>query len=81
LADNARCVLIVPQSTMVGKTKEDKQSLHRLERGTYFYKESKKIASELNSEFNWILEIVPNIGHDYKEMSKAAADYLYKIDK
>lgn len=59
----------------------DKQGLHRLERGTYFYNESKKIASDLNSEFNWTLEIVPNVGHDYKEMSKAAADYLYKVEK
>jgi len=59
----------------------DKQGLHRLERGAYFYKESKKIASESNSEFNWILEIIPNIGHDYQEMSKAAADYLYQAEK
>ncbi|MDC6367805.1 MULTISPECIES: hypothetical protein [Flavobacteriaceae] len=59
----------------------DKQGLHRLERGTYFYNESKKIASELNSEFNWKLEIIPNVGHDYREMSKAAADYLYELKK
>ncbi len=59
----------------------DKQGLHRLDRGIYFYNESKKIASELNSEFNWILEIIPNIGHDYREMSKAAADYLYNSEK
>lgn len=59
----------------------DKQGLHRLERGTFFYNESKKIASELNSEFNWKLEIIPNIGHDYREMSKAGADYLYKVEK
>lgn len=30
LADNARCILIVPQSTMVGKTKEDKQVKKRI---------------------------------------------------
>lgn len=62
-------------------TEVDKQGLHRLERGTYFYKESKKIASESNSEFNWTIEIIPNIGHDFREMSKAAADYLYKMKK
>ncbi|MDC6405921.1 MULTISPECIES: hypothetical protein [Maribacter] len=56
----------------------DKQGTHRLERGIYFFNESKKIASELNSEFNWKLEIVPNVGHDYKEMSKKASEYLYK---
>ncbi len=56
----------------------DIQGLHRLARGKYFYGESEKIALGLNSEFNWSLEIIPNIGHDYKGMSKAAADFLYK---
>ncbi len=55
----------------------DMQGIHRLERGTYFYNESKRIASELDYIFNWKLEIIPNVGHDYKGMSKAAADYLY----
>lgn len=59
----------------------DKQGLHRLERGTYFYNESKKIATESNSDFNWTLKIIPNIGHDFRGMSKAAADYLYKVEK
>ena len=56
----------------------DKQGLHRLERGIYFYNESKEIASKINTEFNWKLEIIPNVGHDFREMSKVAADYLYK---
>lgn len=56
----------------------DIQGLHRLARGKHFYRESKKIALGLNSEFNWSLKIIPNIGHDYKGMSKAAADFLYK---
>lgn len=56
----------------------DKQGLHRLARGKYFYSESKKIASELGTKYNWSLEIIPSIGHDYREMSNAAADFLYK---
>ena len=56
----------------------DKQGLHRLARGTYFFNESKKIADSLNAEFNWELEIIPNIGHDYLEMSAQAAKYLYQ---
>ncbi|MFD2564784.1 hypothetical protein [Aquimarina rubra] len=56
----------------------DKQGLHRLERGIYFYNESKKIAFESNLEFNWKLVIVPNVGHDYKEMSRKASEYLYE---
>lgn len=59
----------------------DKQGLHRLERGKYFYCESKKIAAELNADFNWKLEIVPGVGHDYRAMSKAAADFLYKTEE
>ncbi len=59
----------------------DQQGLHRLERGTYFYNESMKIASKLNAEFNWKLKIIPNVGHDYKAMSEAAADYLYDTEK
>lgn len=56
----------------------DKQGLHRLDRGKYFYLKAKTMANELRSEFSWKLEIIPNIGHDYKGMSKFAADYLYK---
>jgi len=56
----------------------DKQGLHRLERGKYFYEFSKETASKLNSKFNWELEIIPDIGHDYKGMSKAAAEFLYE---
>ena len=59
----------------------DKQGLHRLERGTYFYNESRKIAIELNYKFKWKLKTVPDIGHDYQGMSKAAADFLYDTKK
>ncbi len=59
----------------------DKQGLHRLERGIYFYNESKRIANESNLEFNWKIEIVSNVGHDYKEMSKRASEFLYGSDR
>lgn len=55
----------------------DKQGLHRLARGTYFYNQSKRMAEELNCEFNWKIEIVPNVGHNQKEMAKAAGELLY----
>ncbi len=55
----------------------DKQGLHRLERGRYFYEVAKRAAKVSASEFHWKLEMVPNVGHDYKKMSKAAARYLY----
>lgn len=62
-------------------TEADKQGLGRLSRGKYYYDTSKEIASKHTKKFNWKLEIIPNIGHDYKKMSEAAADYLYKPEK
>ncbi|MDB4292400.1 hypothetical protein N9954_03275 [Maribacter sp.] len=59
----------------------DKQGLYRVARGNYFYQTSKRTANELEKEFNWKLEIVPNVGHDFGEMSKAAAAYLYDLPK
>lgn len=55
----------------------DKQGLHRLERGMYFFNESRRIADELSYEFNWKLEIVPGVGHNQENMAKAAAGLLY----
>lgn len=55
----------------------DKQGLDRISRGNYFYSRSKEAAKKAKKEFNWKIEIVPNVGHDYKEMSKRAAEYLY----
>lgn len=59
----------------------DKQGLHRLERGIYFYNQSKIIADRLNFDSNWKLEIIPGIGHDHQGMSNAAAEFLYASPK
>lgn len=60
------------------KTPEaNRQGLHRFARGQYFYRTAQKVAEEHQLEFKWKMEIVPGIGHDHKEMSKAAAKYLY----
>lgn len=55
----------------------DRQGLHRLARGQYFYKTAQQLAGELGRDFQWRMEIVPGIGHDYRGMSEAAATYLY----
>lgn len=55
----------------------DRQGTHRLERGRFFYRRAKTVADSLDAEFNWKLEVIPNIGHNYEKMSEAAADYLY----
>lgn len=59
----------------------DKQGTHRLERGIYFFNESKEIAKEMGLDFNWKLKITPNIGHDHEKIGNAAADYLYNAKK
>ncbi|MEM8508833.1 MAG: heavy metal-binding domain-containing protein [Bacteroidota bacterium] len=55
----------------------DAQGLHRLARGKHFYNASKERAATLQKEFYWKLEIIPNVGHDFRKMSEAAADFLY----
>lgn len=56
----------------------DEQGTNRLARANYFYNESVQIAQKSNMTFNWKLEIIPEIGHNQREMAKAAAKYLYK---
>lgn len=55
----------------------DLQGSHRLERGKYFFNQAKEMAERLDVEFNWKLEIVPNVGHDHRLMGDAAGLYLY----
>ncbi|MEX2963915.1 hypothetical protein [Microbulbifer sp. TYP-18] len=62
---------------LVKNKRMNKQGLHRLERGAYFYDMAKKQAAQMNADFQWKKIIVPGVGHDYKKMSLAAADYLY----
>lgn len=56
----------------------DKQGTHRLARGNYFYNHSAETAKNLNMKFNWKLVVIPDVGHNQKEMAKAAAKYLYE---
>lgn len=65
---------------LLRSTTVDRQGIHRLARAKYFYDISEKVAIEMTSEFNWELEIVRGIGHDFHKMSEAAANYLYKIE-
>ncbi|MCG8604824.1 hypothetical protein MJD09_07490 [bacterium] len=56
----------------------DKQGLHRLARGRFFYNKAKTMADKLGFDFNWELVIIPNVGHNHKEMGNAAAEFLYE---
>jgi hypothetical protein len=67
-----------PGGTMLRSPTADLQGIGRLAGGNYFFTESKKMADEINAEFNWKLEIVPNVGHDHEKMGDAAAKILYR---
>ena len=58
----------------------DQQGTHRLSRAKHFYTMAKQIAKERKLDFDWKFKVVANTGHDYKAMSKAASNYLYKDD-
>ena len=63
--------------TLLHSPTVNKQGLHRYARAQYFYKTAKKAAKNLNTPINWQLKIIPNIGHNYRLMGKAAAEHLY----
>jgi len=65
--------------TLLRSPAADRQGLHRLERGNYFYSTSEAIAAKAGLSFNWQLTIVPDVGHDFEKMAEAAAHYLYDI--
>ncbi len=66
--------------TLLHSVSVNKQGMHRLERGTYFYNNAKAKAEAMNTDFNWQLKIVPNTGHNHKKMGDVAATYLYAKD-
>lgn len=55
----------------------DRQGLGRLARGQYFFRYGQERARAMNAAFNWTQETVPNVGHDFRRMSRAAARFLY----
>lgn len=65
------------RGTMLHTPSADAQGLGRFERGKYFYSHSQKLAQSAKTPFHWQLKSVEGVGHDYKEMSAAAADFLY----
>lgn len=55
----------------------DIQGPGRIERGQYFYSNAMKTAVEIDVDIEWNMVVVPDVGHDYRRMSRAAAEYLY----
>jgi hypothetical protein len=55
----------------------DRFGVYRLERGRNFVAAAEERARELGTDFNWRLQVVPRVGHDFRAMSRAAAQLLY----
>ncbi len=57
----------------------DAQGLGRRTRGESFFRMGRKRAEKLNASFAWRMKIVPQVGHDFRAMSAAAAKILYSV--
>lgn len=55
----------------------DIQGTNRFDRGQYFLGVANTLAGSLNVPIQWQIHKVPDVGHDYKKMSRSAAEYLY----
>lgn len=62
---------------LVRSADTDRQGLHRLARGQYFHAKARETAASMGAPFNWTAHVVPGVGHDPRQMSAAAAEYLY----
>ena len=63
--------------TLLQSTSANEQGAHRLARGKYFYEFSKAKANDLEVSYNWTMQIIPNVGHNHRQMGNAAAKLLY----
>jgi poly(3-hydroxybutyrate) depolymerase len=56
----------------------DNQGRNRLERGNAFFERNQNQAASANQNFQWQRVYVEGVGHDHRQMSPAAADFLYQ---
>lgn len=63
--------------TLLRSPTVDRQGLHRLARGRSFHRTGEALANRLDTDFAWELRVIAGVGHDFRGMSAAAADYLY----
>jgi hypothetical protein len=54
----------------------DAQGLNRLDRGRYFFEFSRRKAESMRTPFNWHIQVVQGVGHEYVGMSRAFADQI-----
>jgi pimeloyl-ACP methyl ester carboxylesterase len=55
----------------------DVQGLGRLQRGKHFYDAATVTSKQMAAPLRWEILVVPGVGHDFRKMSDAAADFLY----
>ncbi len=55
------------------------QGRGRLDRGLRFFEHSRDEAERIEAAFNWQIQVIDGIGHNYRAMSAAAADYLMNL--
>ncbi|GAB5449571.1 hypothetical protein [Gymnodinialimonas sp.] len=58
---------------------DQSQGLGRLDRGLSFFQHASDEAERIEGTFRWQIQIIDGIGHDYRAMSAAAADYLMNL--
>ena len=52
------------------------QGIHRLERGTTFFNVNKELKKKNNWIYNWEIDTIKNVGHDYKKMSENSIKWI-----
>lgn len=52
------------------------QGANRLERGSKFYEANRRLKTKNNWTFEWEIDTVANVGHDYRKMSQNALKWL-----
>ncbi len=57
------------------------QGKHRLARGHHFFSIAQDSARRLKCGLKWQIEVVPNVGHDNKEMAPAAARAMFEMPR
>lgn len=55
----------------------DRQGRDRLARSRHFLEAGRRQARLMGAPFNWRLELVPGVAHDFRAMGRAAARLLY----
>ncbi|MCE7057985.1 hypothetical protein LZF95_25090 [Algoriphagus sp. AGSA1] len=53
-----------------------KQGQNRLERGANFFDAAKEYADQNNLTFNWKIDTIKSVGHEYKKMSENSIEWI-----